>query len=88
LARVVLAGWRVLVLTDRGLNSALLRKQLRKVGWQWLMRQPDNVTFAPAGQDRRRARQVVPGPGQAWVGVGTAFCQKAKQQHCTTRGCC
>lgn len=83
LAAVVPAGWRVLVLTDRGLNSARVRAALRAVGWQGLMRQPDNVTFAPAGQDRRRARQLVAGPGHAWVGYGTAFCQKAKQQHCT-----
>jgi hypothetical protein len=83
LAAVVPAGWRVLVLTDRGLNSAPLRACLRRLGWQWLMRQPGDVTFAPAGQDRRRARQLVSGPGEAWVGYGTAFRAKAKQQPCT-----
>jgi hypothetical protein len=83
LAAVVPSGWQVLVLTDRGLNSTALRRGLQQVGWQWLMRQPQTVTFAPAGQDRRRARQVVSGPGQAWVGYGTAFRTPAKQQACT-----
>lgn len=63
----------VLVLTDRGLWSSRLWKRIRDLGWHPLMRVREDVTFAPAGQERRQARRLVPGPGHAWVGRGVAF---------------
>jgi hypothetical protein len=67
----------VLVLADRGLWSPRLWKRLRDLGWHPLLRLRPDVPFAPAGQDRCRARQLVPGPGHAWVGRGVAFKHKS-----------
>lgn len=63
----------VLVLTDRGLWSPRLWRQLKEIGWHPVMRIRPDATFAPRGHARRPARTVVPGPGHAWVGAGTAF---------------
>ena len=37
------------------------------------MRVRPDATFAPLGLPRRPARALLPGPGHAWVGAGTAF---------------
>lgn len=66
-------GWTVLVLTDRGLWSPRLWKQIRDLGWHPVMRVRPETTFAPVGQTRLPATQLVPGPGHAWVGQGVAF---------------
>lgn len=63
----------VVVLADRGLWSPRLWKRIRDLGWHPLLRLRQETTFAPVGQDRRRARWLVPGPGHAWVGRGVAF---------------
>lgn len=63
----------VLVLADRGLWSPRLWKRIRDLGWHPLLRVQDTVTFQPDGQERRPVRQLVPGPGHAWVGHGVAF---------------
>jgi Transposase DDE domain len=63
----------VLVLADRGLWSPRLWKQIRQLGWHPVLRLPDTVSFQPLGERRRRARELVPGPGSAWVGRGVAF---------------
>ena len=68
LAPAVPPTWTVLVLTDRGLWS-----QIRAVGWHPVMRIRPDATFAPLGQKRQRAVDLIPGPGHAWVGAGTAF---------------
>lgn len=65
--------WHVLVLADRGLWSPRLWKRIKDLGWHPLLRLTGSVTFAPAGQQRHRARDLVPGPGHAWVGQGVAF---------------
>jgi hypothetical protein len=70
---VVPKGMRVLVLTDRGLWSPKLWRALRWLKWHPLRRLQAHSTVTPVGQARRPARQLVPGPGHAWVGVGTAF---------------
>jgi len=64
---------QVLVLADRGLWSPRLFKRIKDLGWHPLLRLTGSVTFAPRGQKRQRARQLVPGPGHAWVGQGVAF---------------
>jgi Transposase DDE domain len=63
----------VLVLADRGLWSPRLFKRIKDLGWHPLLRVIGTVTFAPSGQPRRPARELVSGPGQAWVGRGHAF---------------
>jgi len=73
LAPAVPAGWTVLVLTDRGLWSRRLWDGIRALRWHPLMRVRREATFAPLGRRRRRADTLIPGPGHAWVGAGTAF---------------
>lgn len=63
----------VLVLADRGLWSPRLWRGIRTLGWHPLLRLQARTIFAPAGQDRQPALRLVPGPGHAWVGRGTAF---------------
>ena len=67
-------GMTVLVLADRGLWSPRLWKRIRQLGWHPVLRVRDAIRFQPAGQRRRvAARDLVPGPGHAWVGAGVAF---------------
>jgi hypothetical protein len=73
LAPAVPATTTVLVLTDRGLWSPCLWRSIKEIGWHPLMRVRPDATFAPRGHARCPARTLVPGPGHAWVGAGTAF---------------
>ncbi len=66
-------GMRVLVMTDRGLWSPRLWKRIRDCGWHPLMRLQVSITCQPVGQKRQPARELVPGPGHAWVGKATVF---------------
>jgi hypothetical protein len=79
LAPAVPAPMTVLVLTDRGLWSPALWHQIGAVGWHPLMRIRPDATFAPTSLRRRPARQLVPGPGYAWVGDGVAYKERAKR---------
>jgi len=63
----------VLVLTDRGLWSPRLWQGIGSLGWHPLMRVKHNTSFQPLGGTRQPAAQLIPGPGYAWVGRGTAF---------------
>jgi hypothetical protein len=76
LAPVVPATTTVLVLTDRGLWSPRLWRRITENGWHPLMRIRPDATFAPAGERRQRAHELVPGPGHCWVGAGTAYKHK------------
>ena len=82
LAPAVPPHMTVLVLCDRGLRSPRLWKQIRALGWHPYMRQSRNTVFCPDGGVRRPARTLVPGPGYAWIGSGTAF----RQAHIRRRG--
>jgi hypothetical protein len=67
-------GLTVLVLADRGLWSPRLWKRIRQLGWHPLLRVQETIRFQPTGQPRRLvARDLVAGPGHAWVGTGVAF---------------
>ena len=79
LAPAVPPAMRVLVMTDRGLWSPRLWRQIKENGWHPLMRIRPDATFAPAGERRQRARGLVPGPGWYWVGAGVAYKHKPKQ---------
>src|SRR5947209_9138786 len=65
--------WQVVVMADRGLWSPRLWKRIKDLHWHPLLRLTGSITVAPAGLPRQRARQLVPGPGHAWVGQGVAF---------------
>lgn len=73
LAPAVPAGVPVLVLADRGLWSGQLWDGLRRLGLRPLLRIRPDATFRPRGGARVRAASLVPGPGHAWVGAGTAY---------------
>jgi hypothetical protein len=70
---------QVLVLADRGLWSPRLFKRIKDLGWHPLLRLTGSVTFTPHGQQRQRARDLVPGPGHAWVGQGVAFTDQRRR---------
>ena len=79
LAPAVPAAMTVVVLTDRGLWSPRLWRAIRANGWHPVMRIRPDATFAPAGERRQRARDLLPGPGRCWVGDGVAFKHRAKR---------
>jgi hypothetical protein len=74
---VVPRAMRVLVLADRGVGSPRLWRPIRALRWQPVLRIQDTSSFQPLGQRRRRARELVPGPGHAWVGRGVACRHRA-----------
>ena len=73
----------VLVMCDRGLRSPRLWKQICSVGWHPYVRQSINTVFCPDGGTRLPARTLVPGPGHAYVGYGTAFRDRRKHRRGT-----
>lgn len=83
LAPTVPPHMTVLVLTDRGLWSPRLWRAITANGWHPLMRVRPDATFAPAGERRQRARELVPGAGWCWVGAGVAYKEAAKRLEAT-----
>jgi hypothetical protein len=79
LAPAVPATMSVVVMTDRGLWSPRLWRAIRANGWHPLMRIRPDATFAPTGQRRQRAHELVPGAGWYWVGAGVASKERAKR---------
>jgi hypothetical protein len=79
LAPAVPPTMTMLVLTDRGLWSPRLWRHIVELGWHPLMRIRPDATFAPTGQPRQRAHDLLTGPGCCWVGAGVAFKENAKQ---------
>ena len=73
----------VLLLADRGLWSPRLWDAVRGHGWHPLLRIRQEATFRPSGGERVRATTLVPEPGQAWVGAGTAFKEPTKRRAAT-----
>jgi hypothetical protein len=76
LAPAVPPTMRVLVMTDRGLWSPRLWRQIKENGWHPLMRIRPDATFAPTGERRQQARELLPGAGWCWVGAGVAYKHK------------
>jgi hypothetical protein len=80
-------GWTVLVLTDRGLESAALFRAITAAGWHPLMRVKAAGTFRPAGWHKgypmgRFARAV----GRRWAGAGAAYTRESRLE-CTLLAC-
>jgi hypothetical protein len=68
------AGWDVLVLTDRGLESAELFRAIVTLGWHPLMRVKKGGTFQPDGWHKGYAlKAFAPAVGRRWAGVGVAY---------------
>jgi hypothetical protein len=63
------AGWRVLVLADRGLWSPRLWQRIRRLGWHPLLRIQRRTTIIPDGRERCAAGALAR-PGEVWVGRG------------------
>lgn len=83
LAPAVPPTMTVLVMTDRGLWSPRLWRRITENGWHPLMRIRPDATFAPVGERRQQARELVPGPGGCWVGAGVAYKHAPKRIACT-----
>lgn len=73
----------VVVMCDRGLRSPRLYERICAMGWHPYVRQTVNTTFCPDGGTRIGARRLVPGPGYAWVGSGTAFTKASARRRGT-----
>jgi len=73
----------VVVLADRGLWSPRLWEAIRSHGWHPLLRIQQAALFRPRGGKTGKAAALVPGPGHAWVGRGTAFKDAPKRKDAT-----
>lgn len=88
LADAVPAGWDVLVLSDRGLESRALFEAITAVGWHPLMRVKAGGGFRPEGWSKFYPLARFAGqPGRRWAGAGQAY-QKAEARLCCTLLAC
>ncbi len=78
-------GWQVLVLTDRGLESAALFGAICRLGWHPLMRVKGHGTFRPAGCRRARPMGQLVRRGGFWSGEGVAY--RRQRLPCTLPAC-
>jgi hypothetical protein len=77
-------GWKVIVLTDRGLYAPWLFRRIVRLGWHPFLRINTGGTFRPAGTPCfRPLKSFVPQPGTRWRGRGTAFQKAGRQVECT-----
>jgi hypothetical protein len=85
---VLPAGWKVIVLADRGLYARWLFHGICKLGWHPLLRVNQQGKFRPEGWYHWVPfTTLVPVVGQRWQGRGTAFTSKDTQLECTLLGC-
>lgn len=67
-------GWTVLVLTDRGLESAELFREIVRLGWHPLMRVKARGRFRPTSwRGDYRMNHFAPQEGRKWFGAGVAY---------------
>ncbi len=67
-------GFEVLVLTDRGLESAELFRTITTLGWHPLMRVKARGTFRPTGwKKRHKMKYFATSVGRRWAGEGVAY---------------
>jgi hypothetical protein len=80
--------WTVVVLSDRGLESAQLFGDIVRCGWHPLMRVKAAGQFRPAGWVRWYPfKQLVPRVGGRFVAAGRAYKTAAEPLCCTLMGC-
>ena len=71
---------RAIVMIDRGLRSPKLWKKILELRWHPYMRQRRiDTIFCIGGGMRMPARRTVSGPGNSFIGSGTAFRAKSKR---------
>ena len=63
----------VVVMADRGLWSPRLFRAIQAKGWHPLMRVQNDCLFAPCGQKRQKALDLLSEADCAWIGTGVAF---------------
>jgi Transposase DDE domain len=86
LRAAVPADWTVLVLGDRGLESADLFRCIVALGWHPLLRVKKGGQFRPKGWRRLvQFHQLVRQPGATFAGEGHAYA--SVQLRCTLLGC-
>jgi DDE family transposase len=89
LARVAAAlgaGWEVVVLTDRGLESPRLFRAITALGWHPLMRVKAGGRFQPAGWSRfYPLGALAPPEGQRFAAAGLAYA--GERLPCTLLAC-
>jgi len=87
--RAALDGsWTVVVLTDRGLESAELFRAVAALGWHPLMRAKAVGHFRPAGWHRFYPLAAFAArPGARWAGAGEAYQRPAARLGCTLLAC-
>ncbi len=86
--RAVPRAWTVLVLADRGLYARWLFRRITRRGWHPFLRINTGETCRPKGQGRGGPlKTLVPEPGTAWQGTGSAFKGRHRQLHCTRLAC-
>jgi hypothetical protein len=84
----VAADWTVVVLTDRGLESARLFAAIVAVGWHPLMRAKAYGKFRPASWVRwYTLGSLVPRVGARFAAVGLAYKTAAEPLGCTLLAC-
>ena len=80
-------GWAVLVLTDRGLESADLFRAVTALGWHPLMRAKQGGKFRPQGWRKGYPMKAfAPAPGRRWAGEGLAY-PTGEELACTLLAC-
>jgi hypothetical protein len=85
---VVPAGWTVVVLSDRGLESAPLFRAIVAVGWHPLMRVKAAGKFRPAGwAGWHRFGSLAPRVGSRFAAAGLAYKTAAEPLACTLLAC-
>lgn len=81
-------GWRVLVLSDRGLESRTLFGHIVALGWHPLMRVKAAGCFRPKGwKNFYRFTQFAPAWGRRWKGRGEAYKSADTPLACTLLAC-
>jgi Transposase DDE domain len=82
--QVVPAGWRVIVLADRGLYAKWLFEAIVALGWHPLLRINSQGKFRPRGWYHWIGLQeLITAEGQRWQGRGTAFKNAPGRLECT-----
>jgi hypothetical protein len=78
--------WNIVVLSDRGLESARLFQAICDLGWHPLMRVKRGGKFHPANwHDWYAMNAFVPQPGRRFAMTGTAY--RGERLACTLLGC-
>jgi hypothetical protein len=82
------AGWAVVVLSDRGLESPRLFQEVVAVGWHPLMRVKAGGKFRPAGWVRWHPfGSLVPEVGRRFTAAGVAYKTAKEPLACTLLAC-